>query len=235
MAGKVILFYFTLMLCAQLSFSQESSIPDLVQIFGDEFDDNCNAWPLDTISNIRYGEYRLSHNDPENSIERFRTIAVDHERNFRVETKIRNISSKKDNGYGLYWGNDKRERYFLISHTGFFTIYDYIDGKFNDLKKWSLSTSINRGSHIMNKLVIQKINGRMFYLINDILVFEEKFKSEAIEKVGFETSYGQYIGIDYLWVYNERVKSLDNTLKNVTVDTFFIYPHQSHSQRTLRH
>jgi hypothetical protein len=182
-------------------------LPPQYEVFREDFNDNRNLWYLDSLTTIKNGSYHMVRKAPD-GMSYFVPVSVDIATNFKIESSIRQIANESNNYYGLCLDDTTNELTFLITNSGYFVIDEYDGSEHRLIKKMTASSSINRGSHAENKLTIQKRNGMVMYLINDVLVCQDKNLSTNIEGIGFTIYQGIDIAIDYLVVTSERQNDL---------------------------
>jgi len=129
---------------------------------------------------------------------------LDENKNFQIETNIKNISTNdEDGGNGLVWGGESNGelRYyrFYINHDSFSVLDD--QGEDHEYWiDWTNSGSVNEPG-TCNKLTVRKYDGQYYFFINEVYVGQHVFKS----------LYGNYTGFR---VYCETTIQVDNLIIN---------------------
>ena len=134
----------------------------LKTIFEDDFSSNANDWGIQDDENatvqIRNNNYYFEHKKTTLGWNSTKSIEIDTNKDFEIETRIQKISGVQDNGYGVVFGKKDNDNQFVftLSANGYYSIDQYENGTFKALKKWTKSSHIKTGNYVYNTLKIKK-------------------------------------------------------------------------------
>ncbi len=179
-------------------------------LLSEEFINNQRKWLEESddkrSAKIGGGHYIMEHKREEGTWLYFNSINYfAYEKDFIIETQIRQNTGDAQNHYGLIWGvaDSKNLHAFVLSSNGFFRIYSYDNGEYKTVKSWTRHSGVKPvGSFNVLKLKREKDN--ILYYINDSLVFQEPAPLIFGNKVGYILNKQIEIAADYLRVYQEH-------------------------------
>ncbi|MCF6213735.1 MAG: caspase family protein [Flavobacteriaceae bacterium] len=175
--------------------------------FFDGFENNNNLWPVSNKSSgvikVSGGSYNLNYKKDKGSLEAFKPLEINENKDFKIEALIVKKSGIGDYGYGLIWGRKDSDNYlsFNITGNGNYRISKKEKGTYKNLVTWTSSSEIKTGDGVYNILKIEKIGNRTYYYINDKLVETLDYKPLFGNQVGFVVYHAQAIEVNYLSVY----------------------------------
>ncbi len=204
--------------------------------FNDDFDDNGNDWPEgDGEKNslrIQDGQYWFHHKVEEGAWLTWKTIEIDQQKDFAIHTTITKVSGVENYGYGLLWGLDDVDHYYLLSLSGN-GYYRYVksDGEHStSMIDWTQSDIILQGDGATNSITIKKIDERLEFWVNELLLADAEFEPFFGNQIGYIVYNALEVSIDNLRVEQptpaqepvqtaqpEHVRQPDETL-NVSLD-----------------
>ena len=170
------------------------------------FDDNHRDWlgvgdQDESFGEIVDGIFRYENLELEAGSARYSGLiqAIDDQRNFAVETRLRFVGGIDDRTYGLALGQDSKSgarRYLTIANDQTFRA-GYSDGKkwHTDVSKTEVKDLIKAADY--NTLGIQSIGRTVYYLINDTVVGRGPRTPYLGRGYGFTTASGVSIDVDY--------------------------------------
>jgi len=179
------------------------SAADRQDIFFDDFDDNRHGWPYIQVGETWTGRfengYMVWESRDDQSMFQEKSIAINENDDFEIETRIRYIRGQDDNANSLNWGRnaDRCEYSFGVSGNGQYVIRRY-DGTWSDYVPWTHSGLIHRTS--FNKLTIRKVNASYYFFINEHLIHTMPFEPFWGHTMGIIANANTTIHIDYLRV-----------------------------------
>lgn len=163
--------------------------------FNDEFDDDKAGWfgtdKADTwIGKIAQGKFHyenLSANA--NGLNwRSRPIELEAGRDFEIALRIGASDGPNDGEVGIIWDYDPnvgsgQRRHFHVSRDGTYRIFHHDGTQFTGYGVWKKNPRVK--SNAENELMIRRIAGRVFFLVN----------GSAIDAMDLKTVSGKFIGI----------------------------------------
>ncbi len=195
-------------------------------IFNDDFSSK-GTWPSGNSEKrelkISNGKYYFSHKREKGSWSvSTEELDIDFSRDFEIETSIQKISGVDNYAFGIMFNrkdNDNMSQ-FSISSNGYFRVSNSKNGDFENLKKWTESSSINKGNYASNKFKIKKSGNTLYFYVNGDQVFRKNFTPFIGKRVGILVYREQKIAIDYIRVkYNSNSKK--TVSKTVMYDSFY--------------
>ncbi|MBT3311421.1 MAG: hypothetical protein HN737_06050 [Desulfobacterales bacterium] len=184
-------------------------------IFYDSFDDNRNYWAVGTFGNgVRKGKIINGYYEwkslktGENPLT-WRTTAINENKDFEIEARIKYKEGEDDNSNCLIWGrNDDSKRFrFGFSGNGQYKIDKY-DGQWTTISPWKESSFVNKRSY--NKITIRKIANTYYFFLNESRVHTMPFEPFFDQNIGFQVNQNTTIQIDYLRVSYLNLQSQSN-------------------------
>ncbi len=148
-----------------------------------------------------------------------KTFDFDSSRDFKVEASFQKISGIKNNGFGLVFGrlDSNNQHQFLINALGSYSIDKYENGKLNTLVNWTGSSSIKKENYSTNILKIEKRGNKLYYYVNNSLVYTGSYMKIYGKRYGFSIFDPQKIAIDYISIsYLGDGPNNNNIFKNDT-------------------
>jgi hypothetical protein len=217
---KNITILLVLILLSITSFSQTNyydySNSQKEYIFFDEFEDNKNDWNLGYRANnsVRYsiedGSLKVNVYDETGSRSKHKYVAIDQNRDFEIEAKLKYISGKTSRGFALFWGYEKgatKGYKFFISANGKYEITKDIGRTYSDYKSWTYTDYLNKTN--WNTLTVRKVDNKVYYFINSKYIYSTIFEDFFGDRIGIQTGGGLAIAVDYL-----KVSYLNNEVTN---------------------
>ncbi len=186
----------------------------LKTIFEDDFTDNRHNWnehpeDEDGVLKIQNGKY-VFHNRSKKGYYNWtlRKIEIDQTEDFEIESTIKKVGGKDDDGYDIIWGSDGTNHYiFRLMGDGLYTYSKWVDGKWTNVIEKD-SKYINKYNST-NKLKLSKSGNILTFYINDKHVDETNFERFLGDRVGFALGSGVEVEIDNLVIKGTSLK--DNT------------------------
>lgn len=181
------------------SINQLSAQRDIV--LEEDFIDNRNNWLIidtkdATTSNPR-GYYMINHKVKNGSYRFWKSIFINPEEDFTIESRLKQIAGPEDYGYGLVWASSGWDNSysFQVSSNGYFRVYQYTHGNFRAIKNWTQSEAIN-GLGTYNILKVAKKGSFWIFYINDKEVFTCYKKQFLGSNSGFVVNSTSIIMVD---------------------------------------
>ena len=179
-----------------------------VVLFEDSFSDNRNDWVVGTRKHsrleVRNGRYLFEHfRSTKNDWMTWRTVRTHHDRNFRIEARIRKLSGVVNGGYGIIFGasGTKAFKSFLIRGDGKYRYAERTEARgLKSIVPWRSSSAIRRGNRVTNTLAIQQDGKDLKLYVNGLFVNSVRFTSFAGHKMGFQVWRKQKIAIQHFKV-----------------------------------
>src|SRR5690554_3537572 len=198
---KIITFLF-ITNCCLLSFSQEPPLN-----IDEQFDNNYLLWEeidnAEFFTKVENGVYTLKNKKTQGTRFFWKDFNIDESRDFIIEAKIRDLK-KGNNRIGLVWNSTsswKNSNFFNISGNGYYCISKYEEGTFKDILAWKQDEKVVNVSPEYNLLKIHKTKGKVFFYINDYLVYEMKYTPFQGKKYGFYLSSEMEAEVDYFRIF----------------------------------
>lgn len=220
------LFFVSLSGYSQSSYSYFSN-SEKETIFYDTFLNNYKNWSTSSTNKskgyINNGSYFWEATTSSVATTK-KSISIDSNKDFEIEGKFLVQQSKKRTIlHSLIWGGLLNKKYYFgYTQNGDFRISYYNGKEYVALKDWTNSTSIYSSSY--NKLTVRKVRSKMYFFINEKLVYSMPFKSFFGSDVGFQAASNSELKIDYLKVSYVK-KSYNNTVvsdgENIFEDDFY--------------
>lgn len=178
-------------------------------IYEEDFSSEKTLWGKNlnnnSYSNIKNGVYILKTRDVD-ALRFFSTqIFINYKMNFSIETKIKQVSGRPNQGYGIMWGTRGWENsyQFLISSSGHFTIGNYFRENYTEIAPWTKSEAI-KPFRSYNTLRIEKDGQNLFFYINDQAVHSTYFEPFYGQVHGFVLQKNISVNVDYIKITNDK-------------------------------
>lgn len=179
--------------------------------FRDDFNENTYAWSEksseDYETKVENGYYNIFHKRESGSWFFWNSIVVNPDKDFVIESKIKQESGVDDNGYGIIWGTSGTNNayIFAISSNGYFKVAKYEEGNYENIQKWKEISNIN-GIGTDNILKIKREGKTLYFYVNDEEVYKTKFQPFFGGLFGFILHDKMKINIDYLEIRQDGMK-----------------------------
>jgi hypothetical protein len=174
-------------------------------VFQEDFINNDNGW-FETNNNevsakVGRGSYIYEYKDPKGAYFSWHEVDLSEDLDFKIEAIITKISGVDDYAFSVAWGmKDVRNYYtFGINGNGNYLVEKSVDGKWENVVDWNISSYINR-KNATNKLAIVKNKDKIEFYINDHKVNEIPYSKFFGDKVGFLIGNKIKIAVDNLIV-----------------------------------
>ena len=174
-------------------------------LYYDSFNDNYHKWKVgygsDYSASITSGYYKWAHTGSEGTTSTDKEIILDTSKDFEIEAKYKIANSSDSYLQSITWGGSDSERnYFGFTPDGQYRISNYEDGEFSAYKDFTELSSIKKYDY--NKLTVRKVDSKMYFFINGILVHTMYFKRFYGNLIGLEaasaTLHIDYFRVSYL-------------------------------------
>ena len=218
-------------------------------IFSEDFNDNKNVWlendnPTRSAF-IKNGQYELMYKQNLNSWNFWNQISsFSNTKDFKIECKFVQTEGDLTRPFSLIWGvKDSYNGHGIsINSQGQFRIYSWVDSQFVDVKTWAAHQAIKKQG-LNNVLRIEAKDNKIFYYINEIMVFTSTKPNLFGAKVGFNLERKMKVNVDYLRVWQDQKMNLvndakqgrkkENLGKNINTESNDIMPVLSADGKTL--
>jgi len=150
----------------------------------------------DSKATIKDGCYEVQHNRTTGSWAFWKAFKIDYTKDYTIEVNLEQTKGSQEYGHGILWGYTNWDDYasFIITPNGYYNISKTVGGKYTELQSWKQTTLINTG---INKLKIEKKQGKFVFYLNDTEIFSTKESSIKLN--------GTYNGII---LYNSKTVKL---------------------------
>ncbi len=200
---KKILLTYILFTISYFAFSQQK------ELYYEDFNTIYSSWidvPNDKkLSYIENGNLNIK-NEKSNIYRLFSSqININFNKNFSIETKIKQIKGSTNKGYGLAWGSKgiNNSYVFLVSSNGNFCVGKYVDNEYFSIAKWKKSSSIKPIKNY-NLLKISREGNFLKFYINNEKVYETAFENFFGQLHGFFIQGNIACSIDFLKITDIR-------------------------------
>lgn len=203
-SNKLLLF-FLIISANLLTYAQQDAI-----IYYDDFSSLSSVWTQykgNSDALIQNGKLIIKSTKEDAIRCYYAQIFVNYLKNFSIETKIKQISGEKNQGYGLIWGSVGLENsnIFLITNSGYYSIGKYKDNKYFTVQQWTKSEHINPTG--FNTLKIEKKANNLMYSINNKAIYTEYYSTQYISHIqGFALQNNITCQVEYLKIINDIPK-----------------------------
>lgn len=170
------------------SVSQGQAMP---LVFEDGLADNSNGWIVDqrdsTILRFNKGNLAMRTEEGKSATFKLWEKAIDKKKDFEIEANIRQLSGKKNKGYGLMWGAKDSGNGFmlLINSFGSYAVYQRKAGQSVKLVDWTPSDQLLHLSVQPNKLLVRKVGKEYSFFLNDIWLRDIPYQELMGDQMGF--------------------------------------------------
>ena len=195
---KKALILFTL-LCSLLSISKAQ----IVTGFEDDFIDN--DWTEtdgeNSFSTVLNGYYILEHKRTSMSWLFTKSLYLNPNEDFYIETKMTQLSGITNDGYGIIFGMSGGQNYysFIVSSDGKYKLYGYRNNDFFSPKEWTKEKVINK-KNTANVLGIKKTGDDIYFFVNGQLLFSQRYQPFFGLSIGFVLNRKMKVAVDYIKV-----------------------------------
>lgn len=196
---KKALLFFTL-----LYFSLTISRAQVTDGFEDEFNDS-DAWTetdgASSFSTVLNGQYILEHKRKDMSWLFTKSLYLNTQQDFYIETKITQLAGVTNDGYGIIFGMSGGQNYysFVVSSNGKYKLYGYRNNEFFSPREWTKESAVNK-MKTANVLGIKKVGDEMYFFVNGKLVFSQPFQPFFGLSIGFVLNRKMKVAVDYIKV-----------------------------------
>jgi outer membrane protein OmpA-like peptidoglycan-associated protein len=173
----------------------------LVEAFDENFNDP-SAWSETDNENasckVEGGQYLLEHKRKSLSWLFTKSLYLNPEKDFYIETKMTQLSGVKDDGFGLIFGMSNIQNYygFVISSEGKYKLYGFKDNVFFSPREWTKGGNINKRKSA-NVLGIKKSGQELSFWINGKIVFSQPYQPFFGLSIGFVLNSKMKVAVDY--------------------------------------
>jgi len=180
-------------------------------VYYEDFNNFSTVWTQykknSTNSTINKGVYIIKSSNKDALRQFYAQIFINYKKDFSIETKIKQVAGKSNQGYGLVWGAKgwKNSYFFIISGSGYFSIGKYSNGNFISIAPWTKSSHINPVNSY-NVLKVEKKDYNLTFYINGYTVYSKKYTPFFGQMQGFMLQQGQTCYVDYLKISNDIPK-----------------------------
>lgn len=180
-------------------------------IYEETFNSKSSLWSQykdnDKFATVKNGIYEIKSDKNDAIRLYFAQIFINYKKNFTIETKIRQVAGRNNQGYGLSWGSLgwKNSYFFIISSSGYFSIGKYTQGIYSEITPWTKSSNI-KPLYSYNVLKIAKINNNLIYYINNKAVYTQFNPFFYGQMHGFFLQSNLTCQVDYLKISNNLPK-----------------------------
>jgi len=188
------------LLCSLLSLSKAQ----VVEGFEDEFIDH-SAWTESNNENsfckVIDGKYILEHKRTSQSWLYTKSLYLDPNKDFYIETKMTQLSGVSNDGYGIVFGMSGIQNYysFVVSSNGKYKLYGFINNEFISPREWTKGDGINK-QKTANVLGIRKTGGEISFFVNGKLMFSQPYQPFFGLSIGFVLNRNMKVAVDYFKV-----------------------------------
>ncbi|QTD37904.1 caspase family protein [Polaribacter batillariae] len=186
-------------------------------ILYDSFYSNTNHWAVSSDNNvvleINNGKYYFEYKG-QKGFTTTKTLDLDTQKDFKIETSIQKISGIKNNGFGIIFGRKDggNQFQFLITSSGSFAVDKYANNKLQTLQDWKASSAIKKENFSTNTIKLEKRGNDYVFFINNTEVYRAYNLNFPGNRYGFAVFQPQKIAIDYL-----NIAYLNNNSNNKNI------------------
>lgn len=177
-------------------------------IYEENFNSKNTLWSQykenDKFGTIKNGIYEIKSDNNDAIHLYFAQVFINYQKNFTIETSIKQTAGKNNQGYGITWGSLgwQNSYFFIISSSGYFSIGKYTDGVYSEIKAWTKSSEIKPLNNY-NALKIAKINNNLIYYINNKAVYTQFNPFFYGQMHGFFLQADLTCQVDYFKISND--------------------------------
>lgn len=174
--------------------------------FQEDFDNNKNDWSISegevSASEIKGGNYKLSHFRESGSYYFYKDIYFDNDEDLYIESTFLQRSGSIEGGFGLTFGMKDIDNFysFVVSSDGHYLIFGYELDEYFTVKKWTKSDLV-KSMGFVNKLGVRRSGEDMHFYVNDKLVYSCKALRFFGNTMGFRVAKNMKMDVDYLHIY----------------------------------
>ena len=179
--------------------------------FIENFNNNNRNWNVgedkDYKTSVKNGFYVMQHKRSSASYNFWKDFAITTDGDFYIESKLMQVSGVDNWGYGIVWGAQGwgNSFNFKISSNGMFTITGYKNEKYFKWQEWKASNKIKPLGQY-NVLSVKRIDEKLYFYINETLVYTHQFEDLFGNKFGFIVGRSMTIKADYLKLNYDKIK-----------------------------
>jgi outer membrane protein OmpA-like peptidoglycan-associated protein len=205
-----------LILLAIIFSLQSISMAQATEGFEDDFTDNA-AWTESDGDNsfckVQNGQYIIEHKRKNMSWLFTKTLYLNPDKDFYIESKMTQLSGVDDDGYGIIFGMSGIQNYysFVVSSNGKYKLYGYKNNDFFSPKEWTKVDEINK-KKTANILGIKKSGREISFFVNGVLIFSQEFQPFFGLSIGFVLNRKMKVAVDYIKV---KQTNTINLVKNL--------------------
>jgi len=177
-------------------------------VYYEDFNNLSTVWTQykknKSYSSVSKGVFIIKSSNKDALRQFYAQIFINYKKDFSIETKIKQVAGKSNQGYGLVWGAKgwQNSYFFIVSGSGYFSIGKYKNGKFEAIAPWTKSSHINP-QNSYNVIKVEKKDNNLTFYINAYSVFRTTFNSFYGQMQGFMLQQGQTCYVDYLKITND--------------------------------
>lgn len=188
-----------------------SSLAQSEYQFTENFNNNRRNWSVsenkDIKTKVENGFYVMQHKRIEGSYNFWKDFAINTNADFYIETKLKQVSGVDNWGYGIVWGArgwDNSYK-FAITSNGMFKVACRKNSNYFEWQEWKISSKINPlGQN--NVLAIKKIADKLYFYINNTLVYTHKFEQFFGTYTGFVLENKMSVAADFIRIKYQKLK-----------------------------
>jgi len=203
-----------------LTFSlQTILIAQVIEGFEDDFVDNSSAWSESDGDNsyckVQNGQYIIEHKRTNMSWLFTKSLYLNPDKDFYIESKMTQLSGVKNDGYGIIFGMSSIKNYysFVVSSDGRYCLYSYKNNEYFSSKEWTTADVINK-KKTSNVLGIKKSGRQILFFVNGKLIFSQQYQPFFGLSIGFVLNRKMKVAVDYIKI---KQTNIINHVKNSTV------------------
>lgn len=180
--------------------------------FEDDFIDP-SAWSESDGENsfcmVQNGQYIIEHKKKNMSWLFTKSLYLNPDKDFYIETKMTQLSGVDDDGYGIIFGMSGIQNYysFVVSSDGKYKLYGYKNSEYFSPKEWTKGSGINK-KKTANVLGIKKTGREISFFVNGKLMFSQPFQPFFGLSIGFVLNRKMKVAVDYIKVKQPNTLNL---------------------------
>ncbi|MCS7074664.1 MAG: hypothetical protein NZ108_09380, partial [Bacteroidia bacterium] len=141
----------------------------------------------DSEAKLQNGAYWIEHKRSDASWAFWRQFHLDYQQKYTIEAKMTQITGAEEYGHGIIWGFQNWDNFqcFLISPSGNYVVATITDGKYDAIRRWTHSPSIQKNG--ANTLLISRgLDETLFYINGEkVTTVPSEFLVHAGRTIGF--------------------------------------------------
>jgi outer membrane protein OmpA-like peptidoglycan-associated protein len=171
--------------------------------FEDDFADKSSAWRESENENsfcqVQNGQYIIEHKRRTMSWLFTKSLYLNPDKDFYIESKMTQLSGVDDDGYGIIFGMSGIENYycFVVSSEGKYKLYGYRNNDFFSPREWTKEREIHK-KKTANILGIKKSGNEISFFVNGKLVFSQEYQPFSGLSIGFVLNRKMKVAVDYI-------------------------------------